>query len=416
MSVEVILLLGLLAIFVVPVATNLNVGLVALVVAALLGSTVLGLDPRSILAGFPARMFVLIVGITLLLAIAQQNGTTDWIVNTLMGLAKGRLILLPWLLFVTAFITSSLGPGAAPVLFVIGAGLLARFQLNPLLIAAMVIHGTQSGAYSPIAPYGIVISQLAVDQAISYSPWSVYAGVVAFHVVLAGLAFFALGGLKLKGEFYDSAPVSVDINEAPALFRYLTLAGFCALLVAMIGFGIDLGFAAMGISLVLLSLSSRQLRTDSINRVAWPIVLVICGVLTYVSLIQEAGAINWLAAQAEVIGSATTVGLLLCYLVSIITGVASTIGTIGMLVPLSAPLITSGAIDGTGLITAMAVSAAISDISPFSTWGALFLASVASVTDRDQLLRKQMLYTLVLVTTLPCVAWLLFVVIGIAPG
>ena len=416
MSVEIILLLGLLAIFIVPVATNLNVGLVAFVVAALIGSVVLGLDPRAILAGFPARMFVLIVGITLLLAIAQQNGTTDWIVNTLMGLAKGRLILLPWLLFLTAFITSSLGPGAAPVLFVIGAGLLARFQLNPLLIAAMVIHGTQSGAYSPIAPYGIVISQLAGDLAITYRPWSVYSGVVAFHIVLAGLAFVALGGLRLKGEVFDAAPVKADYHESSPLLRYLTLAGFGALLIAMIGLGIDLGFAALGISLVLLSLSSRQLRTDSINQVAWPIVLVICGVLTYVSLIQEAGAIEWLAAQSELVGSATTVGLLLCYLVSIITGVASTIGTIGMLVPLSAPLITSGSLDGTGLITAMAVSAAISDISPFSTWGALFLASVASVTDRDQLLRKQLLYTLILVTMLPFVAWLLFVVIGVAPG
>lgn len=416
MTMEMILLAGLLIIFIVPIATNLNVGLVAFVVTAVLGSSLLGLEPREILDGFPARMFVLIVGITLLLAIAEQNGTITWVVNSLLQLAQGKLSLLPWLLFLTAFLTSSLGPGAAPLLFVIGAGLISRFGLNPLLIAAMVIHGTQSGAYSPIAPYGIVINQLAGDQSIAYNPWTMYVGVVGFHLVLALLAFVTLGGLKLRGVRVDiSATTTISTEDSSAL-RYLTLAGFGGLLVAMIGFGIDLGFAAMSIALILLVISPKQLRSDSINHIAWPIVLVITGVLTYVNLIQQAGAIDWLAIQSDAVGSAPIVGLLLCYLVSIITGVASTMGTIGMLVPLSAPLITSGALDGTGLLTAMAVSAAISDISPFSTWGALFLASVAAVTNREQLLKNQLIYTGLLVATLPFVAWLLFVVIGILPG
>ena len=171
----------------------------------------------------------------------------------------------------------------------------------------------------------------------------------------------------------------------------------------------------MIISFFLLLASPRRIRNESVSRVAWPIVLVITGVLTYVSMIQEAGAISWLAEQTDVLGSASLIGLLLCYLVSVITGVASTIGTIGMLVPLSAPLIVSGDLDGTGLLTAMAISAAISDISPFSTWGALFLASVASVTDRDSVLKKQLIYTGVLVITMPFVAWLLFVVLGLLP-
>ena len=151
MPIELILILGLLVIFILPILTDLNVGIVAFVVAMCLGHLWLGLSARDILQGFPTQMFILIVGVTLLLAIAERNGTIDWVVTSLLSLAKGRLYYLPILLFVTAFITSSLGPGAAPVLFVIGAGLIGKFGLNPLLIAAMVIHGTQSGAYSPIA-------------------------------------------------------------------------------------------------------------------------------------------------------------------------------------------------------------------------------------------------------------------------
>ena len=416
MTIELLLILGLLFIFILPIMTDINVGIVAFVVAMCLGSIALNLSPRDILQGFPAQMFVLIVGITLLLAIAERNGTIDWIVSSLMALARGRLYYLPLLLFLTAFITSSLGPGAAPVLFVIGAGLIGRFGLNPLLIAAMVIHGTQSGAYSPIAPYGIVINQLAEDLSITYDAWPMYAGVVAFHILLGAGAFFLLGGNKLKGQVFDAGLKTPIPADCPAYTRYITLGGFAALLTAVIGFGIHLGFAAMVIAFVLLMSSPKKVRGEAVANVAWPIILVITGVLTYVSMIQEAGAIDWLAGYANGVASPSIVGLMLCYLVSIITGVASTIGTIGMLVPLSAPLILAGDIDGTSLLAAMAVSAAISDISPFSTWGALFLASVASVTNREQVLRMQLIYTAVLVATLPLVAWGLFVVIGILPG
>ena len=145
-------------------------------------------------------MFILIVGITLLVSIAQNNGTVDWIVLKLLSLSGGKLILLPWLLFITSFIASSLGPGAAPILFVIGAGFIKKFKLSPLLVAAMVIHGAQSGAYSPIAPYGVVINQLATDLSISYSPLAVYLGTVGFHMALVLAVFFLLGGYQLRGQ------------------------------------------------------------------------------------------------------------------------------------------------------------------------------------------------------------------------
>mgnify|MGYP001472902112 CR=1 FL=1 len=103
-------------------------------VAIFLGTLLLDYSGKEILTGFPGQMFILIVGITLLVAIAQSNGTVEWIVVKLLALAGGKLILLPWLLFITAFVASSLGPGAAPILFVIGAGFIEKFKLNPLLV------------------------------------------------------------------------------------------------------------------------------------------------------------------------------------------------------------------------------------------------------------------------------------------
>ena len=414
MSAEVILLVGLCAVFILPIVTDLNVGIVAFVVAILTGTFLLDQSANEILSGFPGQMFILLVGITLLLSIADSNGTVAWVVQKLIRLAGGRLILLPWVLFGIALLTSSLGPGSAPVLFVIGVGFIARFNLNPLLVAAMIIHGTQSGAYSPVAPYGVVISQLAAAQGILYSPVMMYVGVVGFHLVLVVTVFFVLGGHKLAGQRVDVADLLVDGDtglSSATRIQYVTLAGFLVLLVGVLVYKLNLGFLAMVISFILLLATPREGRQKAIDGIAWPIILVITGVLTYVNLMQGAGTIEWLAVQAASVGSSTFIGLLLCLVVAVVTGVASTMGTIGMLVPLSAPFILSGDLDGTGLLTAMAISAASSDISPFSTWGALFLATAAAVRDRQMLLKSQLLYTLAIVCIVPVTAWFLFVVL-----
>ena len=82
-----------------------------------------------------------------------------------------------------------------------------------------------------------------------------------------------------------------------------------------------------------------------------------------------------------------------------------------MSVPLSISFIAMGDLEGTELITAMAISAAISGISPFSTWSALFLATVAPVVDKDAVLRSQLIYTAIAVCFFPALAWFLFVII-----
>ncbi len=426
MAIELILIIGLVLVFVVPMVFDINVGIVAFVAAFLLGTLVLDKSSTEILAGFPVNIFVLLIGITLLLGIAHQNGTVDWLVGSLVALAGGRLALLPWVLFGVGFLTSSMGPGAAPILFVIGVGFVRRHALNPVLVAAMIIHGNQSGGYSPVAPYGLLIAELSDAHAMTYDPITFYLGVAAFHVVLAAAVFMLLGGGKLMGQRAEqAAPVgSSELRVALTGERALTLGGFLALVLGILVYQMNPGLLALTIALVLLLFSKPDLRDAAVDRVSWPIALVIGGVLTYVNLLIAAGATDWLTAQVSTLASPRMVGLVLCYLVAVVTGVASTAGTIGVLIPLSAPLVLAGELDGTGLLTAMAISAAVTDISPYSTWGALFLATATqSATaeqsakamrslDKDRIFPAQLKYTLALLAAVPFVAWLVFVLPG----
>ena len=59
----------------------MNLGVLALVGAFAVGSWVFGAKTSEVLAGFPADLFVILVGVTYLFAIAKRNGTVDWLVG-----------------------------------------------------------------------------------------------------------------------------------------------------------------------------------------------------------------------------------------------------------------------------------------------------------------------------------------------
>ena len=81
MSAELISILALAAMFVVATLLSINMGLLAFAAAFLVGTLAGGLTTDEILAGFPGQIFVVLVGITYLFAIAKANGTIDWLIR-----------------------------------------------------------------------------------------------------------------------------------------------------------------------------------------------------------------------------------------------------------------------------------------------------------------------------------------------
>ncbi|MBI0384150.1 hypothetical protein JBE27_49820, partial [Streptomyces albiflaviniger] len=81
MSTELIGVLVLAAVFAVSSLRGLNMGVLALVAAFLVGCVWLGHTPQQVLDGFPAEMFVVLVAVTFLFGIARVNGTVEWMVH-----------------------------------------------------------------------------------------------------------------------------------------------------------------------------------------------------------------------------------------------------------------------------------------------------------------------------------------------
>ena len=81
MSIPLLSILILAAMFLIATVLPVNMGALAFVGAFVLGVLVMGLTPSEVFAGFPGSLFLTIVGVTYLFAIAQNNGTIDKLVQ-----------------------------------------------------------------------------------------------------------------------------------------------------------------------------------------------------------------------------------------------------------------------------------------------------------------------------------------------
>ena len=109
MSAEPISIVVLGLVFVIATFVPINIGALAFVAAFVLGWTLLGYREDEILEGFPAGPAVTLIGITYLFAIAQNNGTIDWLVALAVKAVRGRLVAIPWIMFGISGVLTAFG-------------------------------------------------------------------------------------------------------------------------------------------------------------------------------------------------------------------------------------------------------------------------------------------------------------------
>lgn len=421
MSAQLISILVLVVIFALATTRSINMGALAFAGAFLVGTLAGGLDTDGIFAGFPGDIFVVLVGVTYLFAIARANGTTDWLVAAAVRLVGGRIALIPWVMFVVTGALTAIGavsPAACAIVAPIALGFAARYKISPLLMGAMVVHGAQGGGFSPISVYGSIVNGIVERNHIAGSPVVLFLASLGMNLAIAGVLFVVLGGTKLRRRQLVTAGAGVAETEEEPLPheqripldgpKIVTLTGLVALVVGTLVFDLDPGLTAITVA-VLLSVAWPKTSRSAVSEITWPTVLLICGVLTYVAVLKEIGTIDYVGNAVTTVGIPLLAALLLCYIGGVVSAFASSVGLMGALIPLAVPFLAQGTIGPVGMIAALAVSATMVDVSPFSTNGALVLANAKDV-DRDKFFKQLLVYGALVVAVVPLVAWLVFVV------
>ncbi|MBB5850109.1 SLC13 family permease [Amycolatopsis umgeniensis] len=421
MSAQLISILVLVVIFALATTRSVNMGALAFAGAFLVGTLAGGLDTDGIFAGFPGDIFVVLVGVTYLFAIAKANGTTDWLVAAAVRLVGGRIALIPWVMFVVTGALTAIGavsPAACAIVAPIALGFAARYKISPLLMGAMVVHGAQGGGFSPISVYGSIVNGIVERNNIAGSPVVLFFASLGMNLAIAAVLFVVLGGTKLRrrqlvtaggaGEETDEEPLPHERRIPLDGPKIVTLTGLIALVVGTLVFDLDPGLTAITVA-VLLSVVWPKTSRSAVSEITWPTVLLICGVLTYVAVLKEIGTIDYVGNAVTTVGIPLLAALLLCYIGGVVSAFASSVGLMGALIPLAVPFLAQGTIGPVGMIAALAVSATMVDVSPFSTNGALVLANAKDV-DRDKFFKQLLVYGALVVAVVPLIAWLVFVV------
>jgi Na+/phosphate symporter len=114
---------------------------------------------------------------------------------------------------------------------------------------------------------------------------------------------------------------------------------------------------------------------DATGKIAWGVVLLVCGIVTYVAALQRYGTIDAVGGGIASVATPLVAALLLCAVAAVTSAFASSAGILGAMVPLALPLMAQGTVSATGVVVALALSATIVDATPFSTVGALVVAN-----------------------------------------
>jgi di/tricarboxylate transporter len=189
----------------------------------------------------------------------------------------------------------------------------------------------------------------------------------------------------------------------------LTIAGLVALVILTLVFNLDVGLVAITIAVVL-GLFAWQRQSEAVNQIPWSVVLLICGVLTYIGVLEEIGTIDYAGNAVASVGLPLLAALLICYVGAIVSAFASSIAVLGATIPLAVPFLLEGSVGAIGMVAALAVASTVVDVSPFSTNGALVVANAQNV-DRDVLFRRLLIYGAVVTVVAPLLLWFAFVVL-----
>jgi Na+/H+ antiporter NhaD/arsenite permease-like protein len=462
MSLSIIAFLVLVAAFAIGSFTKINAGLLATVAAFGVGTLLAGMSIKDVIGQFPAGLFFILVGATLLFAIVRINGTIDLLAYWAERLAGDRKILVPILMFLLTAALASAGaftPAAIAIVAPVGLALGMRFGISTLAMGLVIVQGANAGAFSPVNPFGVLANKMLDGAGASDGSFKLYAYCFVFNAILAAIAYVLVqaimkrrmakaearlqagetGGAKHdggaaapavssasapsgSGTAVLTAPERTSVAAAMATrtgpgkvaatpMRILTLIGIGALLVLTTVLGLDVGVASLVIATVLIVLDS-SVQKPAVESMPWSAIILVTGIVTYVGMLEKMGALKELQEGIAGLGNSSLAALLTSYVVAIVSAFASTTGTLGVISPVVAPIAMDPLLTPIGVVTAIAISSSVVDVSPMSTSGALLMAS-AQPKDERMFFRALLLWAIAMIGVVPLLVWFVFVQLGL---
>ena len=386
-------LLALFAASVISFTSRVNVGLIAIPLAWAVGLYA-GLGADGILAGFPTTLFVTLTGVTLLFALAEENGTVAVLARRLVGLARGSARVVPIVLFVAACAVSTVGPGAiASVALVapLGMAMGMRAGVPPFLVALVVANGANAGNLSPLSAVGVIANTRMAAAGLGGHEWKVWAANFLAHVVVTVAAY-----VLLRRQLTSRRVVPDPADRAPLTrAQWITAATVAAWVVAVVFFRASIALAALSAAAAIIVMRVAE-ESPALVRMPWAAILMVCGVAMLVAAAERAGGMHLFTLLLARLASPPTLNGVIAFVTGVISTCSSTSGVVlPTFLPMAPGLVQQvGGGDPLAVALSINVGSSIVDVSPLSTLGALCVAAVADPIAARRLFRSLLMWGL----------------------
>jgi Na+/H+ antiporter NhaD/arsenite permease-like protein len=391
-------LIALLLAILISMFSRLNVGLLAITLAWIVGVYVAGYKPDEVMAGFPATLFLTLTGVTLLFACADANGTLEQLAHRAVLLVGGNRRLLPVLFFVIALVISTVGPGAIssvalviPLAMAIGK----RSGVSPFLTALMVANGANAGNLSPISAVGVIANTKMAEAGLAGhvgKVWFTNFIAHAFVAVVACLLFARSNSKEEKKDVAEETEMKLPPLTRPQL---ITLAITLVWVIGVLLIKLNVGLSAFAAATLIILLKATD-EPSAFKKIPWGVIIMVSGVSLLIALLEKTGGIENFTALLSRVATPASINGVIAFITGTISTYSSTSGVVlPAFLPTAAKLAEQlGGGDPLAIALSINVGSSIVDVSPLSTLGALCIATIHEPSESKRLFRQMLFWGL----------------------
>lgn len=375
---------------------NKNTGVISIALALVL-ARIAGISDKTVIGYFNNSLFIMLLGVMFLFCIAQNNHTLELLARKAIKLCRGKVKLIPVVLFVLGAVISAVGPGlisTTALMSVLAMALAIECGVEPIKFLLFGALGAFAGTLSPITPSGIVAIETAEKSGIDGIELPI--ALLMFLIMLfcaVVLYFFVLRWHKYKENPEASGAASVESDKFK-IEHICTLLGIVAVAVLSTVFNINIGLISFAVAVVLLIAGFAD-EGAAIKAIPWNTLLMITGVGVLISLVTDLGGIELLSDLLSKLMGKWTAAAIMTVLAGVMSWVSSASGVVmPTLIPTVPALVASiPGVSPIALVVGVCIGANAAAFSPLSSCGGLMLAaysgsSIATTEGRNKMFAR----------------------------
>lgn len=399
MNWAIISILALVGVIVIANIKSINIGLLG-IAAALVVGLLGGMKLKDIYSNFGTQLFLRMLSLQCLIAVARNNGTLKVVANAILKVCGGKMFkFMPVIIFLGCGLASWFNFGLNQLMIPIIIALAFELSFSdPMKLGFVIICNALAFNYSPYTSTGVNVLSNVESAGLTVNMWSM--GIVQFicgFLVFLGLYFF-YGWHKEKAvELSERSGAEISWKN------WLTMIGYLIFIILNVFYKVDMMVTPLCVAMILLLVGAAD--TNAMKSLPWGTLIMLGGMAVLVGVIDELGGITLISKGISAVANKTTAPSVMALLCGAMSTVSSANGVVIPTMIATIPDIAASVtgVDPQALIYAVGIGAFGTAISPLSTVGGMIMAAHGTCYNPNEK-ERQGLFNRLLVLTLVSIA------------